>query len=87
MASLLKRWLPGTHHGAVRAEHGGDPGQVTQVSHGRVEAEDLKDEQVNGGDGVERAMPPRVADLTAGVEDLLVWQERPRIVLDSPQCT
>ena len=55
------------------------------MSDGRVEVEDLQDEQMQRGDRVELAFAPVVADLAAGIEDFLVRQERLQVLLDSLQ--
>jgi hypothetical protein len=54
---------------------------------GGVGVQDLLDEQVEGGDGVELALPPAMAHLTAGLPDHRLGKEGFQVLLDSPQRT
>ena len=54
---------------AVGAGGEGPAAEVDDVLAGGVAVEDLEEEQVDGGDGVEDAVAPAVADGAAGVAD------------------
>ena len=63
---------------AVGAVGEGPAAEVDDVLAGGVAVEDLEQEQVDGGDGVEDAVPPAMADLAAGLLDGFLGQARRR---------
>jgi hypothetical protein len=58
---------------------------VTQAGHGRVEVQDLEDEQVDGLDRPQLPLAPAVPRLPARPLDVLIGQEPAQFRLDAQQ--